>query len=159
MATKKTIENDKLIRCVDCKNYPNMCGYYSTNKNDFRKKHTCPYVSEHQQGFKPAEEMSLKDTIHQYKCWLHGTAKNTELLDMALYYMKRGEQATIENIELKKYKAMWEEQIKGFNDIITDPNEPDGVIWTEINVVEILKWMNETKDKYFPKDKPKKVKD
>jgi len=89
MKTKE--ENEKSIRCVDCKNYPNMCGYYD---QDRYRKHTCPYVDERQQGFKPAEEMSLKDTIHQYKCWLHGTAKNTELLDMVHYYLKEYQKKT-----------------------------------------------------------------
>ena len=152
MATKKTIENDKLIRCVDCKNYPNMCGYYSTNKNDFRKKHTCPYVSEHQQGFKPAEEMSLKDTIHQYKCWLHGTAKNTELLDMALYYMKRGEQATIENVELGKYKKMWNEfkEEYGSCNLLNKNHEyPSQSLYEGLYAC-----MENEEDKYFPNGLP-----
>jgi len=66
----------------------------------------------------------------------------TELLDMVLYYMKRGEQATIENIELKKYKAMWNMNMKE-----AFQNSKEG---ETIHPTRILLDLKRLEQKYFP---------
>ena len=68
----------------------------------------------------------------------------TELLDMVLYYMKRGEQATIENIELKKYKAMWNMNMKE-----AFQNSKEG---ETIHPTRILLDLERLEQQHFPKE-------
>jgi hypothetical protein len=70
-----------LIKCVDCKHFPNSCGYWGSKY----RKHTCS-------GFVPAEEMNLKDTLYalsqmdirQVRC-------NSQVVNRAIKYIKQGE--------------------------------------------------------------------
>ena len=89
MEVKEIDTKEKLVMCKDCANYPTMCGYY--RKGEKNKKHTCPDMGEGQHGFRPATEMSLKDTIYSLKMHMNGLDKNTALFDMVLYYLRQGE--------------------------------------------------------------------
>jgi len=82
---KEVIEKEKLVRCCDCANYPNMCGYYPDSKT---KLHTCPDKGYSQHGFKPAEDMNLKDTIYNLEMHIKGSNRSAWLLNRALYYLK-----------------------------------------------------------------------
>lgn len=81
---EKNLSEEKLVRCRNCANYPNSCGYY-TSKN---LRHTCPDKGEGQHGFKPSDEMNLKDTIDNFYMYILGADKNAGLLRRVLYYLK-----------------------------------------------------------------------
>ena len=89
MEVKEMDTKEKLVRCCDCANYPNMCGYYPKSKI---KLHTCIDKGFRQHGFKPAEDMSLKDTIYNLEMHIKGSDRNAWLLMRALCYLQQSEE-------------------------------------------------------------------
>ena len=70
--------NEILIKCVDCKSFPNSCGYWKSK----HKKHTC-------KGFIPAEEMNLKETIYALSQMDIGrTFCNSQVINNAIFFLK-----------------------------------------------------------------------
>ena len=70
--------NAALIKCVDCKSFPNSCGYWKSK----RKEHTCA-------GFVPAEEMNLKETIYALSQMdIRRVLCNSQVIDNAVFFLK-----------------------------------------------------------------------
>ena len=70
--------NTALIECVDCKSFPNSCGYWESK----HKKHIC-------KGFVPAEEMNLKETIYALsKMDIKGVHCNSQVVYNAIFFLK-----------------------------------------------------------------------
>lgn len=70
-----------LIECVDCKHFPNSCGYWGSK----HRKHTCS-------GFVPAEEMNLKDTLYALSQMdIRQVHCNSQVVNRAIDFLKEFE--------------------------------------------------------------------
>jgi len=66
-----------LIECVDCKSFPNSCGYWKSKHG----KHTC-------HGFQPAENMNLKDVLYAlYNMDIRSCYCNSQVVNVAIKYL------------------------------------------------------------------------
>ena len=81
-----------LIECVDCKSFPNSCGYWKSKYG----KHTC-------NGFQPAENMNLKEVIYAlYQMDIRRTYCNSQVVNVALKYLN-------ELVDFRRNKKIEEE--------------------------------------------------
>ena len=68
---------EALIKCVDCHDWPNSCGYWVSK----HKKHTC-------NGFKSAGEMTLETTLYNLRNTdVRGAAYNSQVINKAIEYL------------------------------------------------------------------------
>ena len=85
-----------LIKCVDCHDWPNSCGYWKSK----HKKHTC-------KGFKSARGMTLKETLYNLRNTdVRGAAYNSQVIPKAIEYLN-------ELVDFRRNKKIEEDLMEG----------------------------------------------
>ena len=75
-----TDHNKVLIKCVDCKHWPNACGYWGSRY----KKHTCS-------GFQDCSEMNIEETIYALgQIDIKKAGCNSQVINRAIYFLEGG---------------------------------------------------------------------
>lgn len=69
--------NEVLIKCVDCKSFPDSCGYWKSK----HKKHTC-------KGFVSAEDMTLDSTLYALRRMdIRWVRCNSQVINKAIQFL------------------------------------------------------------------------
>jgi len=70
-------DDKELIRCVDCKHWPNACGYWGSK----HKKHTCS-------GFILGDGMNLEETIYALgQMDIRRVNCNSQIINVAIRFL------------------------------------------------------------------------
>lgn len=85
-----------LIKCVDCHDWPNSCGYWKSK----HEKHIC-------KGFKSAREMTLEETLYNLRnVATRGADYNSQVINKAIEYLN-------ELVDFRRKKSIQEEAMLG----------------------------------------------